>query len=169
MADSVDEHFRAFVSAEERPLLRTAYLLTGNRTQAEDLVQNALCKTYRHWRKVMRYERPEAYVRKVMVNERRTGWRRSQREELTGDPPERQLADHTTAVGDRHELWAALRQLPPRTRAVVVLRYWEDYSEADTAQILGCSVGNVKKLGSRGLARLREAYGVSGLIEGVGK
>jgi RNA polymerase sigma-70 factor (sigma-E family) len=163
MTESADEQFRMFVAAQAGRLMRTAYLLTGDRGHAEDLVQSALCATYLHWRKVMRYERPEAYVRKVMLNERRSFWRRRRPEQLTADPPERAVPDGTAAVGIRDELWANLRLLPPRTRAVVVLRHWEDRSEAETAEILGCTVGNVKKLGSQGLARLREHLNAQGV------
>jgi RNA polymerase sigma-70 factor (sigma-E family) len=156
MNDTADEQFRVFVAAQTGPLMRTAYLLTGDRRDAEDLVQSALCTTYLHWRNVVRYDRPEAYVRKVMLNERRTFWRRRRPEQLTADPPERPTQDMTTAVDVRDELWTQLRLLPPRTQAVVVLRYWEDRSEADTADILGCSAGTVKKLAFQGLARLRQ-------------
>jgi RNA polymerase sigma-70 factor (sigma-E family) len=163
MTDSAEDRFRAFVTAQTGPLLRTAYLLTGDRGHAEDLVQSAFCKTYLHWRRVMRYEQPEAYVRKVMVNERRSVWRRRKRglEYLTSDPPDQLTPDATAAVGVREELWAQLRQLPPRARAAVVLRYWEDRSEAETAQILGCTVGNVKKLSASGLAALRKQLGAN--------
>ena len=154
--DSPEQHFQAFVNAEARALLRTAYLLTGDRGHAEDLMQTALYLAYLHWRKVMRYERPDAYVRKVMLNERRKYWRRHRPDEhLTAEPPDRGQPDGTAAVHARDQLWAELRRLAPRTRAVVVLRYWEDRSEADTADILGCSVGTVKKLAARGLGQLR--------------
>src|SRR5690349_9187945 len=104
MTDSAEERFRAFVAAQAGPLLRTAYLLTGDRGHAEDLVQHALCTTYLHWRTVMRYDRPEAYTRKVMLNERRSIWRRRRPEEqLTADPPERGTPDGTAGVGERDE------------------------------------------------------------------
>jgi RNA polymerase sigma-70 factor (sigma-E family) len=155
--DSIEQHFQAFVAAEARALLRTAFLLTGDRGHAEDLMQTALYKAYLHWRRVMRYDRPEAYVRKVMLNERRKFWRRNRPDEaLTAEPPDRGHPDGTAAVHQREELWTQLRLLAPRTRAVVVLRFWEDRSEADTAEILGCTVGTVKKLGARGLAQLRD-------------
>ncbi len=159
MDSSAESHFRSFVDAQSRPLLRTAFLLTGDRGHAEDLVQTALYKTYLHWRRVARYDRPEAYVRKVMLNERRRAWqRRRPEEDLTAEPPELSTPDGTAGVAQREDLWTLLRGLPARTRAVVVLRYWEDRSEADTADILGCSVGTVKKLASVGLTRLRGHY-----------
>jgi RNA polymerase sigma-70 factor (sigma-E family) len=156
MSQSTEQHFQAFVAMEAKALLHVAYLLTGDRGHAEDLMQTALYKAYLHWRRVMRYERPDAYVRKVMLNERRRAWRRSRLgESLTAEPPDRGTPDVTRGVDERDELWAQLRKLPPRTRAVVVLRYWEDRSEAETASILDCSVGTVKKLASVGLSRLR--------------
>src|SRR5215213_8154728 len=167
MDSAAEDQFRSFVDAQSRALLRMAFLLTGDRGHAEDLMQTALYKTYLHWWRVMRYDRPEAYVRKVMVNEQRRSWRRARAEDLTAEPPERGTPDGTAAVAERDELTALLRRLPARTRAVVVLRYWEDQSEADTADILGCSVGTVKKLASTGLARLRAQLGVAGAQTGA--
>lgn len=168
MTDSAEERFRAFVAAQAGPLMRTAYLLTGDRGHAEDLVQQALCTTYLHWRTVMRYDRPEAYARKVMLNERRSVWRRRRPEYLTAEPPERGAPDSTAGVGVRDELWTQLRRLAPRTRAVIVLRYWEDRSQEETAQILDCSVGTVKKLSAYGLARLRQYLEPPGGMGGRG-
>jgi RNA polymerase sigma-70 factor (sigma-E family) len=156
MSTTTEQHFQAFVATEAKALLHVAYLLTGDRGHAEDLMQTALYKAYVHWWRVMRYERPEAYVRKVMLNERRRIWRRRKPgESLTAEPPDRGTPDGTPAVDERDEMWTQLQKLPPRTRAVVVLRYWEDRSEAETASILDCSVGTVKKLASVGLSRLR--------------
>jgi RNA polymerase sigma-70 factor (sigma-E family) len=152
------EDFRQFVASRSAALLRTAYLLTGDRGQAEDLVQSALTKAYLHWGKVRRSGVPEAYVRRILVNERNSRWRRerSRGREVVGDVPDRPGQDETQAYADRDELWQALRAMPPRTRAVLVLRYWEDLSEAGTAEALGCSVNTVKTHTTRGLARLRE-------------
>jgi len=151
MTDSAEERFRAFVAAQAGPLMRTAYLLTGDRGHAEDLVQNALCTTYLHWRTVMRYERPEAYARKVMLNERRQ-LLAAQAAGAVDRRPARagaRRADRMADVGVRDELWTQLRRLAPRTRAVIVLRYWEDRSQEETAQLLDCSVGTVKKLAAQ--------------------
>jgi RNA polymerase sigma-70 factor (sigma-E family) len=146
-----DEEFRRFVELRYRQLLRTAYLLTGSEHLAEDLLQSALLATMSRWRKM---ERPEAYVRRVMVNQLVSRWRRRQIiEVLTAVLPER--AAPTDQPELRDELWQALRKLPARMRAVLVLRYWEDLSESETADALGCSVGSVKSQASRGLARLR--------------
>jgi RNA polymerase sigma-70 factor (sigma-E family) len=152
--------FREFVEIRYTDLLRTAYLLTGSRHAAEDLVQSALLTTMRHWRKVAD---PGAYVRRVMVNQRTSMWRRTgSREVLTDVPPERATPDGAAGRADRDELLTALNRLPVRMRAVLVLRYWEDLSEEDTARLLGCSAGTVKSQASRGLNRLRDVLGRSG-------
>jgi RNA polymerase sigma-70 factor (sigma-E family) len=147
--------FREFVERQWGPLLRTAYLLTGDRGHAEDLVQAALEKTHRRWDKVSRMDAPVAYVRRAMVNTA-TSWRRRRRVSevplLVTDGP---VVDPYGRVDQRQQVLAALRRLPPRMRAVLVLRYFEDLSEAETADALGCSVGSVKSQASRGLDRLR--------------
>jgi RNA polymerase sigma-70 factor (sigma-E family) len=152
-----DDGFRAFVEQQWAPLTRAAYLLTGDRSGAEDLVQSALEKTHRKWAKVATMQAPAAYVRRTMVNTA-ISWRRRRR---VSEVP--LLAHDTTPAPDpyggveqRQQIIAALRKLPPKMRAVLVLRYFEDLSEADTADALGCSVGTVKSHASRGLARLRE-------------
>ncbi|GGM23118.1 DNA-directed RNA polymerase sigma-70 factor [Micromonospora sonchi] len=151
-----EERFREFVVEQWGPLTRTAYLLTGDRGAAEDLVQSALEKTHRRWGRVLRKDAPGVYVRRVMVNTA-VSWRRRRR---TVEVPLLE-ADAITApdayhrAENRHHLLGALRRLPPRMRAVLVLRYFEDLSETDIAQVLGCSTGTVKSQASRGLARLR--------------
>lgn len=154
MDAEAEDEFRQFVVARTPALLGTAYALTGDRGLAEDLLQASLLKTYRHWRQVRASDRPDAYVRRVMANQRISWWRRRRVAESDRPVPDRP-APAGPGVEDRDELWRALRQLPQRTRAVVVLRYWEDLSEAEVARILGCSVGSVKSQASRGLARLR--------------
>ncbi|GIJ09667.1 SigE family RNA polymerase sigma factor [Micromonospora andamanensis] len=153
-----DDGFREFVEVRYTDLIRTAYLLTGSRHAAEDLVQIALMRAMRRWRQV---DEPMAYVRRIMVNERTRLWRRfGSRELLAGvtgswrspTEPGRDLAQDVVV---RDEMLAALHHLPPRMRAVLVLRYWEDLSEAQIADALGCSVGTVKSQSSRALARLR--------------
>lgn len=149
-----DDGFRQFVELRYRDLLRTAYLLTGTTHAAEDLVQTALLNALRHWKHI---DDPMAYVRRAMVNQRNNLWRRlTSRELITEVLPERSTPDSSAGVAQRAELLAALRKLPRKMRAVLVLRYWEDLSEAETAALLGCSVGSVKAQASRGLARLRE-------------
>ena len=150
-----DDGFRAFVEQQWGPLVRLAYLLTGDRGHAEDLVQAALEKTHRKWSRVSRMDAPLAYVRRVMVNTA-TSWRRRRR---VGEVPllvtDGPAADPYGPVEQRQQVVAALRTLPPRMRAVLVLRYFADLSEADVAEALGCSVGTVKSQASRGLDRLR--------------
>jgi RNA polymerase sigma-70 factor (sigma-E family) len=152
--------FEAFVAERSAALLRTAVLLTHDRGHAEDLLQSALVKTYRHWRRISDRGDPYAYVRRVLVTTA-AGWRRRRVvQEIVALPPD-DVADQrpTSDLGDRDELTRALADLPPRMRAVLVLRYWEDLTEADTAAALGCSVNTVKTQTSRGLSRLRAALG----------
>lgn len=157
--DSADEEtFRAFVTSRWQALLRTAYLLVGDHGYAEDLVQTALARTHRHWRRIERKDAPEVYVRRVLVNLANSHWRRRLRLREVFATPDRAAADPTEAHDQRDELWNALSALPPRTRAVLVLRYFEDLTEAQIADALGCSVGTVKSTASRGIARLRETY-----------
>ncbi|BCJ72958.1 DNA-directed RNA polymerase sigma-70 factor [Catellatospora sp. IY07-71] len=146
-----DEDFQSFVEQRYTALLRTAYLLCGSHDRAEDVLQNALAAALPKWR---RMDHPDAYVRRVMVNQLANDWRRPIREIVTAVLPDR--ASRDTAFEERDELWTALRKLPVRMRAVLVLRYWEDRSEQETAEILGVSAGTVKSTASRGLARLRE-------------
>ena len=148
-----DRGFADFVSAEHGALLRLAVLLSGDRGHAEDLVQTALLKTYRHWDRISRSGPPSAYVRRVLVTTH-TSWRRrlSATEQVMETLPER----HGLPPVERDDdMVRALRQLPPRMRAAVVLRYYEDLSEAQTAEVMGCSVGTVKTQTSRAMARLR--------------
>jgi RNA polymerase sigma-70 factor (sigma-E family) len=154
------QEFDAFVEARGAALLRTAYLLTHDRGLAEDLVQTALAKAWFAWTRIE--TRPEAYVRRIMVNTYSSWWRRRWNgEEATADLPERHDPRHDARRGEdvrvdeRTDLWRALERLPKRQRAVVVLRFYEDLSEVETAEIMQCSVGTVKSQASRALARLR--------------
>src|SRR5687767_5066720 len=140
------EHdFRAFVELRWTALVRFGYLLTGDWGAAEDLTQVALERTWRRWRHV-RDERPEHYVKAAMANQMRSRWRLRRPEPTTvAEVVEREPVE---GHGDRHALrdalWTELLRLPPRMRAVVVLRVWEDLSEAETAHLLGMSTGSVK-------------------------
>lgn len=153
------ESFDDFVATRSTRLLRTAYLLTHDRALAEDLVQTSLAKAWFSWGRIE--GRPEAYVRRIMVNTYSSWWRRRWNgEEATADLPERGAGQgfrpgEDVRVDDRTDLWRALARLPRRQRAVVVLRFYEDLSEAETAEIMQCSVGTVKSQASRALARLR--------------
>lgn len=143
--------FEEFVVARRGALLRTAYLLTGNHHDAEDLVQSALIKVVPKWGRIK--DRPEPYVRKVLVRESVSRWRgRRWREVSTDVIPEATHHDST----DRSELLEDLRKLSPRQRAVLVLRYFDDLTEVDTAEALGISVGTVKSHVRDALQRLRE-------------
>jgi RNA polymerase sigma-70 factor (sigma-E family) len=153
------EAFCAWVALRSAALHRTAYLLTGSRADAEDLVQTALAKTYLAWGRIRDREAVDGYARRVLVNTQTSLWRRRRvPEHVTDDLPEpRSGARDAMADLDLHDaLWHALARLPRRQRAAVVLRYYEDLSEADTAAVLGCSVGTVKSATSRALARLRQ-------------
>jgi RNA polymerase sigma-70 factor (sigma-E family) len=145
--------FRDFVHSRYAELLRIAFLLCGSSHEAEDLVQTALLRMMRRWRHV---EDPLPYARRVIVNLYLNGLRRRTREVISGLLPDRPARSDPDRVAEQSVLWPALRELPPRTRAVIVLRYWLDLSEWDTASMLGVSVGTVKSTASRGLARLRE-------------
>jgi RNA polymerase sigma-70 factor (sigma-E family) len=152
---SDDGGFREFVDARYADLLRVAYHLTGSADEAEDLVQSALVKVMRRWRRV---DEPMAYLRRVMVNQHISVWRRYRaREVVTAILPDRPVRDVAYGVTEREALHQAMRTLAPRTRAVIVLRYVVDLPEAEVAEALGCSVGSVKSRASRGLARLRVA------------
>ncbi|MBE1486135.1 SigE family RNA polymerase sigma factor [Plantactinospora soyae] len=153
-----DAGFREFVEARLVRLSRVAYLLTGQHHDAEDLLQAALVKVAARWRRVSGTGDPEAYVRKVMYNERILSWRRWRRQVVqpAGGVPEFDRApDGADAVVRRLLLERALARLTWRQRAVLVLRYFEDLSTAETAAVLGCSVGTVKSQTSHALGRLR--------------
>jgi RNA polymerase sigma-70 factor (sigma-E family) len=156
--DTADrEAFDALVDVRAASLLRTAYLLTGDWGLAEDLLQTALVKTWFRWDRV---HDKEAYVRQVMARTYATWWRRKWRGELaTGELPDVPARDAYDDVDSRHALRRALAELPPRQRAIVVLRFYEDLSEAQVASLLGCSVGTVKSTASRALVRLRGLVG----------
>jgi RNA polymerase sigma-70 factor (sigma-E family) len=143
--------FEEFVVARRDALLRTAYLLTDNPHDAEDLVQSALVKVVPKWGRIK--DHPEPYVRKVLARESVSRWRGRRWREVTTDVvPETTHHDST----DRISLLEDLRRLSPRQRAVLVLRYYDDLTEADTAAALGISVGSVKSYARDALVRLRQ-------------
>lgn len=146
--------FDEFVAARSGRLLRTAYLLTRDHGLAEDLLQTALAKAWFAWTRIN--GDPEPYVRKVLVNTYASWWRRKWHGERPVDElPEESGADHADSTGVSHDVWTALGRLPRRQRAVVVLRFFEDLSEAETARLLQCSPGTVKSQTSKALAKLR--------------
>lgn len=147
--------FAAFVNGRGPALQRTAYLLTGDWSHAEDLLQTALAKSYLAWGRI-RHHDPEGYVRAVLANTQATWWRRKWHGEApTSDLPDSSAYDETAGVEDRVTLGAALARLPRRQRAVIVLRFHEDMTEAAVAKALGISVGTVKSQTSKALAALR--------------
>lgn len=160
------EEFDEFVRDTSTRLLRTAVLLTGDRSAAEDLLQEMYERVYVRWRRI--HGAPEAYARRTLANLVTNRWRSRTRK------PEVPLADrHDVATADgadgfavRDQLLGALQQLPPRQRAVIVLRYYEDLTEAQTAELLGCSVGTVKSQASRALDKLRLSTRPS-ILEGL--
>jgi len=154
-----EREFTAFVRQRGQALLRTAYALCVNQHDAEDLVQNALAKTSLRWSRIQ--GDPEHYVRRVMYRDFVSAWRwrRVRPEVSVADVPQAPAADtHDDQTVTRLTLRAAIRELPPRQRAVVVLRYLEDMSERDVAEALGCTAGTVASQASRALARLRGGY-----------
>lgn len=150
--------FDSFVTDNADGLLRTAYLIVWDLSEAEDLVQETLLKVARRWPRVRRMERPAAYARRILVNLALKGAdrRARRRGELVGEAPPDQAAEATpaTAFEVRDELIAALAELPLRQRSVLVLRYFLDLPEAEVAAALQCSLGTVKSTAARGLARL---------------
>lgn len=162
MRSDEDQAFREWVDDSWATLFHTAYLLLGDRGHAEDLLLMALARIHRRW---SRLDRPDIYTRRVLINLARTGWRRKRvREHLAGSITDDvahgagKASDPFERSDQRDELWRLLLGLPERMRAVLVLRYFEDLSEADTAAVLGCSIGTVKSQASRGLDRLRASY-----------
>jgi RNA polymerase sigma-70 factor (sigma-E family) len=183
----IDEaSYREFVVARRRALLRTAFLLCGDWHLAEDLVQETLAKLYVSWRRVQRRDEVDAYARKALVNayidNRRRPWRREQvtdSSDISSDgrpdePSNRFAHAHSGPAGDpahmadpglRRQLVNMLAEVPPRQRAALVLRFWEDLSVEQVASIMNCSQGNVKSQTARGLERLRGLLGTDMLAE----
>lgn len=153
--------FVAFASARSPALFRFAYLLVGDRGLAEDLLQETLTRTYAGWARLRDPANAEAYARKVMTSVAITWWHRKSwhAERPRGDVPETPTKGHAEDVAVRDWVWRELQSLPPRQRAAIVLRYYEDLSEAQTAEVLGCSVGTVKSQVFAGLRRLRDRLG----------
>ncbi len=148
--------FRDYVATRSRALLRTAYLLTGNAADAEDLLQSALAKTYLAWNRIEDRSAVDGYVRRAMVNTHISWWRRRRVEEFpTDDLPDQAVADHAGSSDLQETLRQAIDRLPQRMRAAVVLRFYEDMTEAEVADVLGVSLGTVKSTVSRAVAKLR--------------
>lgn len=171
MNEQREREYREYVHARSDALMRTAYLLTGNRADAEDLMQTTLVKTYQAWSRIEHRGAVDSYVRRTMVNAQTSWWRRRRlhftplddvgNEHSRYDAPRDDAEDQ--AMSDT--VWATLATLPPRQRAAVVLRYYEDLSEAETARVMGVSVGTVKSTTARALSRLRDSATLRDLTE----
>ncbi|WP_203714705.1 SigE family RNA polymerase sigma factor [Asanoa siamensis] len=158
MDADLEAEFGDFVAARSHALFRTALALTGHRQQAEDLLQTVLVKGARHWPRI-RTGAPEAYLRTALYRQQTSWWRslRRRAEVSTAAVPERAVAGDPTATVDLHlALRQALTRLAPKHRAVLVLRYFEDRSDAEIAEVLGCAESTVRSQAARALARLRE-------------
>ncbi|MGW0431470.1 SigE family RNA polymerase sigma factor [Micromonospora sp. NPDC003197] len=164
---AMEEEFHDFVVARSAALLRTAYLLAGDWATAEDLLQTALTKTYLAWKRLGEIEAVEPYARRVLVNTATSWWRRRWHgERPTERLPESAGPDRIEEQLERDALWRHVRALPVRQRAVLVLRFYEDLSEAQTAAMLNISVGTVKSQTARALKTLRQRIG-DGSTDGI--
>lgn len=157
------EGFDGFYAEELRPLRRLAYLLTGNWSEAEELAQDAMERTYRAWHRISERDRPGAYARTVLLNRHRSLLRRAMVEAKHKVSHAGEATHSDVLSEDRLVLWSAVACLPVRHRQAVVLRFYEDLGENDIAQIMSCPVGTVKSLIHRGVARLRAATGLAHL------
>jgi RNA polymerase sigma-70 factor (sigma-E family) len=153
-----DQEFREFIRNRASPLHQSAYLLCGDWHLAHDLVQDTLVKAYQHWPRVRQADSPDAYVRRILLNEARGRWRRRERAVPVPRFPEGRepvAPDAADEIARRSGLQQALLALPLRQRATVILRYMEGMSERETAAVLGCSEGTVKSQSARALGTLR--------------
>jgi len=156
---AADDHaFRDYVRARRSALLRTAYLLTGNLADAEDLVQSALAKIYLAWNRIEDRRALDGYVRRAMVNTQISWWRKRRLDEFpTDEIPDQAAIDQPVSTDVQESLRQAVDRLPERMRAAVMLRFYEDMTEAEIAEALGVSLGTVKSTVSRAVAKLRIA------------
>jgi RNA polymerase sigma-70 factor (sigma-E family) len=151
-----DPAFHDYVAARSRSLLHTAFVLTGNAADAEDLVQSALAKTYLAWDRIEDRAALDGYVRRAMVNTHISWWRRRRLDEFpTDEIPDQAVADHSVSSDMQETLRRAIDRLPQRMRAAVMLRFYDDMTEAEVAEVLGVSLGTVKSTVSRAVAKLR--------------
>ncbi|MEU8028965.1 SigE family RNA polymerase sigma factor [Streptomyces sp. NPDC049099] len=165
-----NEEFQSFMVGRWPRLMRTAFLLTGEQHAAEDLVQSTLERVYVAWRKVGTADDPEAYVRRVMINLHARKHRKRLKEFLAPKDDSglvhevADTGDRIAQADDRGTLLKALAQLPVRQREAVVLRYWEDLTETQAAEAMGCSVGTVKSNAAKGIAKLRAIPGLAEMV-----
>jgi len=160
MRSTDEERFTEFVRAHSGTLFRTAYLMTGDYQRAEDLLQTTLVRVYQRWSRVEGMDRPVAYARRIVVNQA-TSWRRlkSSHELPSVIHDEPAWADRMDELSEHDRVWRAVLSLPPRQRAVTVLRYYEDLSEVDIAETLGMAPGTVKSSAHAANRRLAEILG----------
>ena len=149
--------FEEYAFARTGALLRLARLLTGDEHRAEDLVQDALSRAYARWGRISRTDRPDLYVRRILVNAHHSWWRRRSNREVSVEAVDERpaTADEAAQVAEREALWRLVLQLPARQRTVIVLRYYEDLDDARIAEILDCSTGTVRTHAKRALETLR--------------
>lgn len=161
--------FEEFALAATPSLLRSAYLLTGDQHLAEDLVQSALARTHRYWRSLSQKTNATAYTRKTMYHLQVSRWRKRRfTEQLSDQPTDRAIPDSSSEIDLKLSLRKALGTLTRRQRAIVVIRYFEDRSVAETAALLGCSEGSVKSQTFRALNKMRDALPqLTELLNGV--
>ncbi|MEV6052170.1 SigE family RNA polymerase sigma factor [Streptomyces sp. NPDC052107] len=170
-----NEEFQSFMVGRWPRLMRTAFLLTGEQHAAEDLVQSTLERVYVSWRRVGAADDPEAYVRRVMINLHARKHRRRLKEFLAPKDDSglvheiADTGDRIAQADDRGALLTALAQLPVRQREAVVLRYWEDLTETQAAEAMGCSVGTVKSNAAKGIAKLRAIPGLAETVTHGGR
>lgn len=167
---SRQQEFGQFMTARWPGLVRLAYGLTGDRWLAEDIAQAALASAYAAWWRVRRADDPDAYVRRILINASHRRFRRRRVAEQAHEPrqfansplADAAVADPAELIGERSALLAAVRELPTRQRAIVLLRYWDDLSDAQVAAVLGCAPGTVRSQASRALAKLRGSAALAG-------
>lgn len=158
--------FEEYAFARTSALVRLARLLTGDEHRAEDLVQDVLARAYARWGRISRMDRPDTYVRRMLVNANHAWWRRRSSQELvvaavTARPDAK---DEAAEVAERDALWRLVCTLPARQRTVIVLRYYEDLDDASIAEILSCSTGTVRTHAKRALTTLRERHGTPAAV-----
>lgn len=163
-----DVSFAEYVASRGHALARLAYLLSGSHADADDLVQSALAKAYARWPHIATLDSPDAYVRRILANQHVSWWRARRRERLTDHTPEVAVSDTTAAQATADLLRDGVRSLPPRQRAAIVFRYYEDLDDAAIADALGCSVATVRSQISRALASLRSRCDLVDLITSGG-
>lgn len=154
--------FTAFVRGRSPALMRSAVLLTGDSHQAEELLQVSLAKAYLAWGRIREQDAAEAYVRRIMVTTNISTWRKVRARLITGTMDREPSEEPGTDIETRMDMWSTLRTLPTRQRTVIVLRYYEDLTEAATAQAMGCSIGTVKRYHARALSSLRSTFSPEG-------